>query len=361
MSWYAPLSQTTSVLSTNAGDGVFVGRDVEITTLGTAISYTSTGHQAIIEGTVVSQSLTTMAFGSDATKAGHSIDIEATGEVRSFLYGAAALYMQGAGNYVSNAGLVASSLGYGIYMSGLSTTSTVVNSGTITGSIVAILSDGALSLNNSGLISGTISLATGSARDLIINTGNMVGHVDTGAGDDVYAGAAGHLSGHLHAGAGADTITGGSDDDWFEGGSDADTLKGNAGNDRLFGDAGNDTLAGGLGRDVLTGGADNDIFVFNTALNKLTNVDQILDFSHVDDAIEVDNAVFKKVGANGPLQSACFFAGSHSHDANDRIIYNKVNGGLYYDDDGTGTHAQVLFAVLMSKPANVNYHDFWVI
>jgi serralysin len=64
---------------------------------------------------------------------------------------------------------------------------------------------------------------------------------------------------------------------------------------------------------------------------------------------------------SGNLQSKYFFAGSQAHDKDDHIIYNKASGALYYDSDGTGSHAQVQFATLTNHPSNVGYQDFVLI
>src|SRR6185369_8602249 len=109
---------------------------------------------------------------------------------------------------------------------------------------------------------------------------------------------------------GIDTLTGGADNDRYAGGTENDALTGNAGADTLMGDNGNDTLTGGTGKDKLTGGLNQDFFVFNAPLNKLTNVDIITDFSHVDDTIRLENAIFKALGAAGALTSAFFFKGA---------------------------------------------------
>jgi Ca2+-binding RTX toxin-like protein len=71
----------------------------------------------------------------------------------------------------------------------------------------------------------------------------------------------------------------------------------------------------------------------------------IADFNHADDTIKLSHAFFTGMGT-GPLKPTYFFAGTHAHDADDHIIYNKATGALYYDSDGTGAHAQVMFAIV---------------
>ena len=64
--------------------------------------------------------------------------------------------------------------------------------------------------------------------------------------------------------------------------------------------------------------------------------------------------------AGHPLDPAFFHAGVAAADADDHIIYNRANGHLYYDADGTGADAQVLLAVLTNHPL-VLANDFAVI
>ena len=44
----------------------------------------------------------------------------------------------------------------------------------------------------------------------------------------------------------------------------------------------------------------------------------------------------------------------------EHLIYNKATGGLFYDSDGTGSHAPVQLATLTNKAA-INASDFFVI
>ncbi|WP_198411745.1 calcium-binding protein [Microvirga flavescens] len=148
--------------------------------------------------------------------------------------------------------------------------------------------------------------------------------------------------------------------DFLQGGAGNNVIYGYAGNDTLRGEAGNDKLYGGAGKDTLYGGDGKDIFVFDTKPNKKTNVDKIVDFSVKDDTIHLAKSIFKKITKKGVLKSGEFYAGAAAHDANDRIIYNKKTGALYYDADGTGSAAQVQIATL-SKKLKMTYKDFYVV
>lgn len=148
------------------------------------------------------------------------------------------------------------------------------------------------------------------------------------------------------------------------GGDGTDTLKGLSGNDTLLGDFGNDRLYGSSGRDTLAGGKGRDIFVFDTKANKKSNLDKITDFSVRDDTIWLENTLFKvgKGSASKPtkMSKKMFWSGTSAHDSDDRIIYNKKNGVLYYDSDGTGGRKAVEIAVL-KKNLKMTYADFFVI
>ena len=135
-----------------------------------------------------------------------------------------------------------------------------------------------------------------------------------GDGDDTLSGNAGidSLIGDagndtLNGGGGNDTLTGGDDNDTLTGGDGNDTLRGDAGNDTLNGGDGNDSLAGNTGNDLLTGGLGLDAFLFDTALNAATNVDQIFDFSSVDDKVLLSAAIFTAAGPVGTTLAAAAF------------------------------------------------------
>jgi Ca2+-binding RTX toxin-like protein len=142
----------------------------------------------------------------------------------------------------------------------------------------------------------------------------------------------------------------------------SNALQGFGGNDRIYGGSGNDRIYGGNGNDVLSGGSGKDSFVFDFKPNKYTNRDTITDFRVVDDTIRLDNAVFTKVGSNGTLKSGAFYANftGKAHDRDDRIIYEKDTGKLFYDADGTGSKAAIHFATVGKKLAMTN-KDLYVI
>ncbi|HEV2748236.1 MAG TPA: hypothetical protein VGW34_13170 [Allosphingosinicella sp.] len=121
-------------------------------------------------------------------------------------------------------------------------------------------------------------------------------------------------------------------------------LRGQDGADILGGLAGADRLYGGDGKDILNGGTGIDHFLFDTAPHGVTNYDQIIDFTPVDDAILLDRRIFSGLAGDGVLAVAAFHAGTAAQDESDRIIYNAASGSIFYDADGTGSAAQVLFA-----------------
>jgi Ca2+-binding RTX toxin-like protein len=165
----------------------------------------------------------------------------------------------------------------------------------------------------------------------------------------------------IKGGYGNDYLVGYGGKDVIYGGYDNDRLYGGAANDKLLGESGNDLLYGGIGIDYLTGGAGYDYFVFDTKASS-TNYDVITDFSVTYDTIRVDNAVYTKAGANGALASKAFWASTSgkAHDSNDRFIYDKDGGQLYYDADGTGAGAAVKIAQLKAGLA-MTYKDMYVI
>ena len=155
------------------------------------------------------------------------------------------------------------------------------------------------------------------------------------------------------------TVIGGTTGSSLFGGNGNDFISGGAGNDRLDGGTGNDVLNGGADNDVLIGGAGNDTFIFNSAL-VAGNIETISDFNVVDDMIHLDDAVFMGL-ATGNLAASAFAANTTglATTTSDRIIYDTLTGKLFFDSDGNGANAPVLFATLTAGLALTN-SDFFV-
>lgn len=160
-----------------------------------------------------------------------------------------------------------------------------------------------------------------------------------GAGSDILSGFE-NLTGSAHA----DTLGGSTGRNVLSGGDGDDRIKAGAGADVVDGGKGNDVLFGGFGADTLTGGDGEDDFIFHTALGG-ANVDLITDFEGTD-RIRLDNAIFTRLMATGPLSADFFHVGTEAADLNDFIIYDDASGALYYDSNGSRARGQVQFATL---------------
>ena len=236
----------------------------------------------------------------------------------------------------------------GIHMDGASGAAPVIfNSGVIGArfsSIIATSGD-RLNVTNTGTLQGNVVGTSANAADTVVNNGKIVGDVMLGSGVDSYRGT-GLVTGVVFGEVGNDKLSGGNSADRLAGGNNSDTL------------------IGGLGNDFLQGDASNDFFVFNTTPNSSTNHDTVTDFVHGVDKLQMENAVFAKLGAGAPhaLNPAFFFAGAAAHDANDYLVYNKATGALFYDSNGNAAGGAVLVAVMTSlvKPV-LTASDFQVI
>jgi Ca2+-binding RTX toxin-like protein len=133
-----------------------------------------------------------------------------------------------------------------------------------------------------------------------------------------------------------------------DGGATNYNLRGSSGSDVILSEnLLGDTLNGGGGSDVLSGGDGADRFVFDSALG-IGNVDTIQDFEAGVDKIMLDQSIFASVtdGGGGTLLAGQFVYGDGGGAlaADDRIIYDQVNGVLYYDSDGGTNVNRVQFA-----------------
>ena len=128
-----------------------------------------------------------------------------------------------------------------------------------------------------------------------------------------------------------------------QGATHAIDLTGNNIANTIFGNDGANVLNGGGGNDTLLGFGGADTFAFTTAIGA-GNVDTIGGFSALDDTIALEDAVFGGIGGLGALGANAFVTGTAAQDADDRIVYNAATGQLFFDADGNGATAQILFA-----------------
>jgi serralysin len=146
-------------------------------------------------------------------------------------------------------------------------------------------------------------------------------------------------------------LIGNGGDDYILGGNGQDYLDGGNGRDNLDGGDGIDILTGGTGNDILMGGLGADRFQFNS---KTEGVDTIRDFA-ADDKIGILATSFGCGLVAGMAMTAnrllTVNSGWAATNTNQRFIYNSVNGGLYFDCDGSGAGAAVQLATLSSRPA----------
>jgi serralysin len=136
-------------------------------------------------------------------------------------------------------------------------------------------------------------------------------------------------------------------------------LAGNAFANEVYGNAGANVIDGRGGTDLLYGYGGADTFAFTTAYDA-GDVDTIGDFTAGTDKIGLDDAIFPFVGGPGALNPNAFVVGNAAADADDRVIYNNMTGQLFYDADGNGAGAAVLFATLTGAPT-LAASDFVVI
>lgn len=232
------------------------------------------------------------------------------GETGSILSDANGISTYGQGQEIRNAGTIEAAKD-GILTHG---DVTVVNSGEITGfnGIDLYMIDGVSgTVRNTGTITGEQwSIFGGSEREVVVNSGNLVGSVNMGGGGDTFVLRGGHIDGVVRGGAGNDIYvanasglnivedSGGGDDtvrasidftlqaqveDLYLtgkknidgiGNSSDNALYGNTGNNHLVGGDGFDSLNGGAGIDRLEGGVGADGFHFE----KGTGKDIVMDY-----------------------------------------------------------------------------------
>ncbi|GHC43463.1 calcium-binding protein [Neogemmobacter tilapiae] len=240
---------------------------------------------------------------------------------------------------------------------------------------------------------GADSLFGGEGRDHFVMNARFSGLLDGGAGVDILQisfadqGQAVHLNltnperlqklpggvgvvnmerGLVSGGDGDDRLIGGQRADAFHGGQGDDYLRGGKGNDLLSGQGGNDRLMGGAGQDrfqdlqgedVLTGGGGADSFIFNDTFAH-DGTPSITDFQTGVDVLWVGQGVAFGMKP-GKLAADAFCFGPAARDAEDRFVYDKAEGVLYFDRDGSGSQAMVQVAQFNPSTA-IRHFDFMI-
>lgn len=148
-------------------------------------------------------------------------------------------------------------------------------------------------------------------------------------------------------------------------------LYGGNGNDILTGSQLIDTLVGGAGNDQLTGGSGNDQFKFggsNSSLFGTTKADTITDFVMTADKIALGRKSFSALQSpiGGTLLASEFAIVTNDSQAGSssaKIVYNSVNGNLFYNQNGSssGYGTGGLFAKLNGSPDNLSTNDFLIL
>ncbi len=202
---------------------------------------------------------------------------------------------------------------------------------------------------NGGAGADTLVGRAGNDQFYVDNAGDYIFEAAGGGNDRLFA----SVSYTLSPGAEVELMT--TD---FHAGTAAINLTGNELANTIYGNAGANVLDGKGGNDGLVGLGGADTFAFTTALGA-GNVDYLFDFSAGTDKIALDDAVFTGL-TPGSLPAGAFVTGTAAGDADDRIIYNGATGQLYFDADGNGAGAAILFATLQGAPV-LSASDFVVI
>ena len=228
------------------------------------------------------------------------------------------------------------------------------------GNALANVITGDDSNNNLDGYGGNDRLIGGAGNDFLSGAHFTLGGqgIDTligGAGDDGYYWGTGDTITEL-AGGGTDYVyannsytLGANIENAYSSSNAAISLTGNALDNRLFsgsfndtliGGAGNDFLGGGNGLDVLTGGTGNDTFVINA-----DGVETVTDYALGTDRIVLNIGGLTFNGAGNTLTANQFdLTIGGLIDTNTRIIYDQLDGQLFYDVDGLGGVGAVLIA-----------------
>jgi len=140
----------------------------------------------------------------------------------------------------------------------------------------------------------------------------------------------------------------------------SELFKGGAGDDIWDAGGGDDTLMSGYGSDDMFGGDGSDVFVYKTDLIE-GEVDTIQDFTVGEDKIHLQGDLFQLDAlVGGEIDDITFCIGVQATTAEHRIIYDNVQGILYYDEDGSGVAGTMQIAIFANQ-AQLSKSDFLII
>jgi len=222
------------------------------------------------------------------------------------------LYGSGDSGAYYNDGIIKATT-FGAYLSSAGGGMHLENDGKMIGDVGVYLTGGGThQISNNGVIEGRSGTAIqgDSGVQNIYNSGDIIGDVELGAGNDYYNGRGGStVDGFVFGGdnsdslrggkandklkgdAGSDSLFGGKGNDKLWGGTESDYFEGGKGNDILRGEDGNDWIAGQQGNDKMFGGAGADDFFFNKSNE---GNDKIMDWEDGSDQIWLQYGAFNQ-------------------------------------------------------------------
>jgi Ca2+-binding RTX toxin-like protein len=227
---------------------------------------------------------------------------------------------------ISNTGVIKSDQ-FGVWIAdGIGFTAKVTNVNSIRGNVAAILVENGdrINLDNSGTLVGDVDCRSLGQKDKIVNSGDIVGDVLLGSGNDTYKGQAGRVG-------------------------------------AVFGGPGKDVIIGGPESGTFTGGPGADRFVFKTAPDPFVNVKTITDFAPNKDRLELDHKIFTSLKHKGKLDDSDFHIGDKAKDKKDFILYDKSTGFVAYDADGSKNGAEPTVFAKLADHLKIKADDFLVI
>ena len=301
----------------------------------------------ILDGSTANFAITLIGLGGADTMIGGSGDDIFYGEGTDIVFG-------GAGNDVFFGGMGGA----------LSLNLATASLETVWGSVVGDTLDGssatfALSLIGQG---GADTMRGGSGDDFI-----YFDHLDTisgGAGNDWAVATLSATGVNLDLNATSfenswgspfdDTLSGAGSNSTvvLVGDTGNDTLTGGNATDYLYGFAGNDTLTGGPGSDVMVGGDGNDRFAYTSPTD--SGFDSIFDFTSGSDKFQFLASSFGMTAGAALTNGVSFIAAAApvATAATPTFLYNTTYGILAFDMDGSGSaFAPVSLAQLFLAPA----------